>query len=79
MPKSLVFNFVEASCAIKALTYVSAEFKGRVTVQSYAETAYGITSRAEQSSGAGKSKKDFKKSKRVLVCRGISLYFRLDI
>jgi hypothetical protein len=48
MPKSLVFNFVEASCAIKALTYVSAEFKGRVTVQSYAETAYGITSRAEQ-------------------------------
>lgn len=33
-PKSLVFNFVEANCAIKALTYASAEFKGGVTVQS---------------------------------------------
>ena len=34
MPKSLVFNFVEANCAIKALTYASAEFKGGMIVQS---------------------------------------------
>lgn len=32
---SLIFYFVEANCAIKALTYASAEFKGGVLVESH--------------------------------------------